>query len=159
MLDELKAEPLRLSLVAIGPTMHQTDDDPPRSLASRNLLQRTVLAAAVVARARPDRAELPDLIRQAEKSLAMAMANSKKNSRQFTAMSAPILRQLAFLYDLRLHGGLAHPASPVRAADAAVKLGLPRSGWRRRDFVQFLELVTHAIDRAAIGIGAACRLL
>jgi hypothetical protein len=42
---------------------------------------------------------------------------------------------LAFLYDLRVHGGLAHHPNIKEAAKAAKALGLPASGWLRRQAV------------------------
>jgi hypothetical protein len=56
---------------------------------------------------------------------------------------------LAFLYDLRVHGGLAHPPSPEKMAMAAGKLGLPRGNWHRTDYLSLLRIVTESFNRIA----------
>jgi len=54
---------------------------------------------------------------------------------------------LAFLYDLRVHGGLAHHPNMTEAAAAAVRLGLPVKTWYRADYLRLLNLIADGIRR------------
>lgn len=156
-IDELQPAPLRLVLMAVGKGLHRGDDG--KTLGSRKLLERTVLASAIVERARPNLTELAELLLQAEAKTRSADAELReeleKLNREIRAEFAP----LAFLYDLRTHGGLAHPPNPEEVATASMSLGLPRSQWRRRDFLRLLCLTTNAIDCAATHFVAAARML
>jgi hypothetical protein len=65
---------------------------------------------------------------------------------------------LAFLYDLRTHGGLAHRLNRAQAGNAAQKLGLPREGWHRSDYLRLLNLVIQSIRTVAAHFFAAANI-
>ena len=54
---------------------------------------------------------------------------------------------LAFFYDLRVHGGLAHNPNMKEAAKAAGALGLPGSGWHRTHYLSLVNLVTGSVSQ------------
>jgi hypothetical protein len=64
-----------------------------------------------------------------------------KIQEQIRQIAAP----LAFLYDLRVGGGIAHPASASKAQAAAEKLGLAAKNWTRHDFSTLLEQLISSI--------------
>jgi hypothetical protein len=66
---------------------------------------------------------------------------------------------LAFLYDLRIHGGLAHPPNKQEAASAAAKLGLPKGNWHRTDYLRLLKLIADSFDRISEHLEAASQAL
>jgi hypothetical protein len=53
---------------------------------------------------------------------------------------------LAFLYELRIHGGLAHHPNMIEAAKAAAALGFPESGWHRSHYLNLLKRLTGSIS-------------
>jgi len=63
---------------------------------------------------------------------------------------------LAFLYDLRVHGGLAHQPNMTKAAIAAEHLGLPRNSWLRTDYLKLLNLLTASISQISKHLEDAC---
>jgi hypothetical protein len=65
---------------------------------------------------------------------------------------------LAFLYDLRTHGGLTHPPSKEEAAGAAAKLGLPKGNWHRTDYIRLLKLIAESFDRISEHFEAAAQV-
>ena len=54
---------------------------------------------------------------------------------------------LVFLYELRVHGGLAHHPNTKEAAKAAAKLGFPGSGWHRTHYLSLLNLLTSSVSQ------------
>ena len=54
---------------------------------------------------------------------------------------------LAQLYDLRVHGGLAHAPNKERAAAAAAELGLPKENWHRVDYLRLLKQTAGSIHQ------------
>jgi hypothetical protein len=147
VLDALSPVGLRKLLVAVGNKLHMNDETPPRPLGSRNLLQRVTLFAALIEEFRPDIRAIPILVMNAEgRSTAGEpdlQAELEKSYRRVRDEFAP----LAFLYDLRTHGGLAHHPNMPEASAAAVKLGLPDKSWRRADYLRLLSLVTDSLRR------------
>jgi hypothetical protein len=145
VIDGLVPAALRAFLQYLGPDLHQSYEKGSRTLGSRLLLQRLTLIAVLITRLQPTDAELSALVRQAE-GKASAQANDLQQEleslyQQVRRESAP----LAFLYDLRIHGGLAHPPNAAAAGEAAAKLGLPRSRWHRRDYLGLLVLARDSI--------------
>jgi hypothetical protein len=149
VIDELQARALRRMFSAVDANLHLNDDTPPRPLASRNLLQRATLTAALIEDLDPDRAALSDLVKQAEGKQTGPDADLQ---RELDALNRRIREEFApwaFLYGLRLHAGLAHSPNRERFGEAAAGLGLPRDHWHRRDYLRLLELVAAGIERAA----------
>ena len=54
---------------------------------------------------------------------------------------------LAFLYDLRINGGLAHQANMREAAKGAIALGFPKSGCHRTHYPNLLNRLTSSISQ------------
>ncbi len=147
VLDALEPVSLRGLLAAVNEKLHMNDEAPPRPLGSRNLLQRVTLIAALVEDFRPDMVTIPMLVMQAE-------GRSKAGESDLQAELETLYRRLreefaplAFLYDLRTHGGLAHHPDITKAAAAAVKLGLPGKNWHRTDYLCLLSLVANSVLR------------
>jgi hypothetical protein len=157
-LDGLHTASLRDLLKVVG-NLHQTFEKQPKSLGSRNLLQRLALMALLIEDFQPDMAELPMLVQRAEgKATEVAQpdlqAELERSHRRIRDEFAP----LAFLYDLRTHGGLAHPPNQEKAAAAAAKLGLPNGNWHRTDYLCLLKLISESLHRISERLEAAGRL-
>jgi hypothetical protein len=156
VLDGLSPESMRRLLGKLGKGLHQTFDKEPRPLGSRNLLQRLTLIARLIEQLQPDLSELPSLVKQAEGKAVNAAEDLQAELdgvyKQVRAEFAP----LAFLYDLRIHGGLAHPPSKEDAGAAARSLGLPKENWHRTDYLRLLELISSTVNviRAHLEAGA-----
>jgi hypothetical protein len=159
VIDGLEPPSLRKLLDTIGRNLHLNDENPPRPLGSRNLLQRVSLVAVLAENFRPDIATIPTLVRQAEGNAA--------DGRSDAALQAELVRShrdvrddfgpLAFLYELRVYGGLAHTPNKAQAAEAAAQLGLPRENWHRADCLRLLNLVAGSVRRIGQHLEAAAR--
>ncbi|MGH8065505.1 MAG: hypothetical protein ACRERE_09750 [Candidatus Entotheonellia bacterium] len=66
VIESLDPASLRKLLSAVGSNLHMNDENPPRPLGSRNLLQRLTLIAVLIEGFQPDTAGIPMLVRQAE---------------------------------------------------------------------------------------------
>lgn len=160
VIDGLKPKSLRVLLRAIGEDLHLTCDGQGQSLSSRNLLQRVALIALLVENIRPAIAEIPTLVRQLEgqatsesdSDLQMELGELWKQIRQDLA-------PLAFLYDLRVHGGIAHSPNKEKVAAAAAGLGLPRGNWHRIHYLYLLDLVTKSVTQVGRHLGSAATKL
>lgn len=149
VIEELSSSSMRHFLQSIDAALHLNAESPPRSLGSRNLLQRVALVAMLVAALAPDRAELPDLIAQAE---GRQDAPDAELQRELDALALTVRREfevLAFLYDLRNFAGLAHASNPERAGEAAERLGLRKNGWHRSDYLALLGMIANSIRAIA----------
>ena len=146
VIDGLVPKSLRKMIRAWGDNLHQ--DHQNQSLRSRKLLERTSLIAVLIEDFQPNHAEIPKLVRVAEgqpldtvdTELASELKGSYRNTRE---MLAP----LAFLYDLRTHGGVVHPPDSSRVKSAAENLGLSAENWHRREYIYLLNLVTDSVRK------------
>ena len=160
VIDGLKPKPLRVLLRTIGEDLHLTYDGQGQSLGSRNLLQRVALIALLVENIQPAIAEIPTLVRRVEGQAAsesdfdlqMELGELWKQIRKDLA-------PLAFLYDLRVHGGIAHAPNKEEVATAAAGLGLPRGNWHRIHYLHLLDLVTKSVTQAGRYLGTAATKL
>jgi hypothetical protein len=66
VIESFEPRSLRKLLSAVGRTLHMNDENPPRPLGSRRLLQRLALIAVLIESFQPDIAGIPMLVRQAE---------------------------------------------------------------------------------------------
>jgi hypothetical protein len=147
-LDGLQPAALREFLGAINIKLHQTFDKSPKPLGSRGLLQRVTLVALLMKAIHPRDSMLAKLARQAEGKDAGQIdpelqSELKTLFKQIKDEFAP----LAFLYDLRVTGGLVHPPNRQAAGKAAVQLGLPKGNWHRTDYLGLLRLVAECFHR------------
>ncbi len=150
VLEAMVPEALRKVLNAIGEDLHLNEEKPPRPLGSRNLLQRLTLVAALFSSVRPSLAGISLLVRQAEqKSKDTTQPDLQGELEHIYGEVRAEFRALAFLYDLRSFGGIAHTPNPKRIADATSQLGLPERNWRRSDFLKLIDLVSTAIQKIA----------
>lgn len=159
VLDALESTSLRQLLDAWGGNLHMNDENPPGPLGSRNLLQRVTLIAMLIEGFRPDIAAIPVLVKQAEGKGASAgepdlQAELARLHRRVRDEFAP----LAFLYDLRTHGGLTHTPNKARAASAAAQLGLPEKNWHRTDYLRLLSLVAGSVHRISKHLKTAAQV-
>jgi hypothetical protein len=158
VIDGLEPASLRKLLDTVGGNLHVTEGNPPSPLGSRNLLQRVALVATLLETLRPDVAAVPALVRQAEGQAPAAedadlQAELVRSHQRVRETFAP----LAFLYELRVHGGLAHAPNKARASEAAGQLGLPKEAWHRADYLRLLNLVSESVRRIAQDLQAAAR--
>ncbi len=157
--EGLQPAALRDLLKAVGTNLHQTFEKQPRSLGSRNLLQRVALMALLIKDFQPDMAELPVLVQRAEgKATETAQPGLQAELEGLHKRVRDEFAPLAFLYDLRTHGGLAHPANPKEAATAAAKLGLPKGNWHRTDYLRLLRLIAESVHRISELLEAATQV-
>jgi hypothetical protein len=109
IIEGLEPAALRKLLGAVAKDLHQNDEKPPKPLGSRNLLQRLTLIAVLIEQFRPDIAELPILVRQAEgKTRNEDQPDLQAELERCYGLVRDEFSPLAFLYDLRSYGGLAH---------------------------------------------------
>jgi hypothetical protein len=155
LLDGMQSAPLRACLMSIEPNLHKNFESPPQSLGSRNLLQRLTLVAVLVRSLQPEIAELPLLVKQAETKIQSNSPDLKAELQKYYNQVRDEFAPLAFLYDLRVHGGLAHPPNKVAAATAAANLGLPTGNWHRRDYLTLLKLITRSVQKISEHLEAA----
>jgi hypothetical protein len=147
VLDALQPVPLRKLLVAVGEKLHLNDETPPRPLGSRNLLQRVTLIAAIIENFRPEMAAISTLVLHAEGKSKAAEPELQSELENLFRQLRLEFAALAFLYDLRTHGGLAHHPDVTKAQAAAVNLGLPGENWHRTDYLHLLSLVAESVLR------------
>lgn len=157
-LDGFQPASLRSVLTAVGQNLHQSFEKHPQSLGQRKLLQRLTLMALLIADLQPDLSEIPMLIQRAESNAPDAVQTDlqgelKRSYELIRSEFAP----LAFLYDLRTHGGLAHPPDREGVANAAAKLNLPRGNWRRTDYLHLLNLIARSVFRISERLAACAR--
>ncbi|MGH9432630.1 MAG: hypothetical protein ACRD3T_13895 [Terriglobia bacterium] len=158
-LDGLQAAPLRDLLKAVGTNLHQTFEKEPKPLGSRKLLQRVALMALLVKEFEADSSQLSTLVQQAEGKITRTdqpdlQVELEGLHKQIRDEFAP----LAFLYDLRTHGGLAHRPDRNEAEAAAVKLGLPKGHWHRTDYLCLLKLIAESVRRISEHLEAAAQI-
>ena len=147
VLDALEVGPLRKLLRAVDSKLHMNNDTPPRPLASRKLLERVTLIAALFEDMQPDITAIPILVMQAEGEPNVGAPDLQGELERSYRRVLDEFAPLAFLYDLRTHGGLAHPPNMSKAAGAAMKLGLPDKNWHRADYLRLLKLVGDSVHR------------
>lgn len=156
VLEGLQPASLRALLKSIGENLHQDTGKPPKPLGSRNLLQRVALLASLVESLQPDSEELSTLILQAEAKIECSTEPDLQVelTETFDRVRGEF-GPLAFLYDLRNHGGLAHSYNKKGIATAAAKLELPTKGWHRTDYLKLLRLISDSITRISESLSAA----
>lgn len=156
MFDGIAPAPLRAVLASYSATLHQKAG---KSLGSRNLLQRVSLVAAVAHAFRPADAEMEELVRCAEGERQAATPDLQA---ELAALNTAVRKEfapLAFLYDLRTAGGIAHAPSSEKAGAAAQQLGLGKIDWRRADYLKLLALATEAVKALNTRIQAIVELM
>jgi len=155
VLDGLQPPSMRALVRAFGASLHQTFDKDPKPLGSRTLLQRVTLVARIVERLQPDLKELPLVVQQAERKATNISPDLQTELEDLFKQVRNEFAPLAFLYDLRISGGLAHPPSKETAAAAAANLGLPKERWHRTDFLSLLRRIAHSLVRISEHLEAA----
>lgn len=157
VIEGLQVEPMRRILLGYGKRLHKKNPCGSKGggdLGSRKLLERVLLVAEIersLAIASEDNLGVLVSVAEGGKTgnldpeLAQEVGKIHKRVRHE-------LRALAFLYDLRTHGGIAHTASPAKTANAAKELGLGPSNWTRRSYLRLLEVITTSIQWACWSI-------
>lgn len=160
VIEALKPAALRKLLTAVGDNLHMNDENPPRPLGSRNLLQRLALITVLIEKLRPDAAVLPTLVRPAEgKTKNTDQPDLQAELEKYHTQVRDGFAPLAFLYDLRTYGGLAHAPNKERAADAAAQLGLPEKNWHRTDYLRLLNLIADSVGKISKYMDVASQVL
>jgi hypothetical protein len=147
VLDAMRPVSLRKLLRVFGDELHLNGETPPRPLGSRNLLQWVALTAVLIENFKPGVASVPVLVKQAEGKSTAVEPDLQAELEGLYRLVRDEFAPLAFLYDLRTHGGLAHHPNLVEARAAAVRLGLPDKNWHRADYMRLLKLIADAIRR------------
>ena len=148
VIEEFKPDLLRKVICSVGNNLHLNDETPPRPFGSRNLVQRLVLICVLIDKFRPEPSSIPILIQQAEGK--EENINDPELQNELKAVNREVrdsISPLAFLYDLRTHGGLAHAFNRARISKAANYLGLPKENWHRKDYLHLLKLATSSIQQ------------
>lgn len=148
LIDELSSKAMRGALMKVGAELHLGRDKKP--LGSRNLLQRCVFVASVISDLRPSIGDVAALVELTESPTSQNADQDLKSEllQLFQAVRADF-SPLAFLYDLRVHGGIAHPPNKAEASAAATRLGLRPSNWTRDDFIKVVSLITASVEKLA----------
>lgn len=155
-LDGLQVAPVRSFLSTIHPRLHESFDRPLKPLSSRKLLERAVLVTLLITEIRPKDSMLIKLARVAEgKDVASFEPDLKDEVKKLHSRVHNEFAPLAFLYDLRVFGGLAHPPNRTKAGKAAAQLGLPRENWHRTDYLNLLCFLAGCFDRISTYFDAA----
>jgi hypothetical protein len=144
VLDGLVPASLTKLLRSIGDHLHENYENPPKPLGSRKLLQRLTLIAILIDGFRPDSAVIPALVSHAE-GKSRSDDDLQVDLEKINKGVQEVFEPLAFLYDLRTHGGLAHPPNREGASRAAVQLGLPERNWHRTDYLRLLKLIESSL--------------
>lgn len=158
-LDGLLPSSIRTLLRALGQNLHQTFEKEPKPLGSRKLLQRMTLIAVIMERLKPNLNELSLLVQQAEGKATNPSPDLQTEIEALYKQVRDDFAPLAFLYDLRTSGGLAHPPSKEAAATAAINLGLAKENWHRTDFLKLLKFIAESLDRISEHLEAAAEEL
>jgi hypothetical protein len=158
-LDGLTVPPVREFLSSLGERLHQSFDKAGNTLGSRNLLQRLTLIVMILERLRPTRENLAVLVEQAEGKRVNAEPDLQAELEDCRKQAREIFAPLAFLYDLRVSGGWAHPPNKEDAKTAAEKLGLPAGSWHRTHFLQLLKLIEDSLDEITDRLEIGARVL
>ena len=145
VIDGLVPGALRKLLQAWKGDLHL--DSQRQSLGSRKLLERVALIASLVNALHPSRGEVPLLVLQAEGQASADDPDLQIELKRCCQDNRAQLAPLAFLYDLRTHGGLAHSPNKRKVAAATVNLGLPERNWHRTDYLRLLDLVAGSIAK------------
>jgi hypothetical protein len=145
VIDGLTPKVLRKLLLALANGLHLNDQC--KSLGSRKLLERVTLIAMLIKDFQPIRAEIPLLVKQAEGQDSASDPDLQTEVKRSFQKIRDQLAPLAFLYDLRTHGGLAHAPNKGKVATAVAKFDLPERNWRRTDYLRLLSLVAVSIGK------------
>jgi hypothetical protein len=159
VLEGLSSKPLREFLRTIGEGLHQNFEAPPKSLGSRTLLQRVSLVTCLINNFRPNWAEVPSLVRIAEGKEKGAEPGLKDELEAEHKRVRDDFAALAFLYDLRTFGGLAHLPSKRGISNAAANLGLPAGSWHRNDYLELLDRITESVSKISLRMESAAELI
>lgn len=148
IVEEIKPGVLRNLLEKISEGLSMDHSSPPRALGSRNMLQRLVLVLSIILklRAKPD--TILSYVKQAEgqfSSQGDAELDSELKSEYKRIRKS--FEPMAFLYELRNFGGLAHSPNKQKFKSAVVQLGLPSQNWQRQEFLTLAELVKNGIKQ------------
>ena len=117
-----------------------------QSLGPRKLLERVTLIATLIDALRPAKSEISLLVGRAEGPIKLDNSGLQRELYAHYQNTRSRMEPLAFLYELRTHGGLAHAPNEQKLAAAVINLGLPEGSWGRTDYLQLLGLVGNSIS-------------
>ena len=144
VIDGLVPKSLRKLLQTWDHNLHLNDQH--KALGSRKLIERVTLIAVMIEEFQPNSSEIPELVKQAEShTISTADPELQADLKKSFDQTRVVLAPLAFLYDLRTHGGLAHSPNIGKVATAMAELGLPERNWHRLDYLRLLRLVVESI--------------
>ena len=147
VLEGFKSDALRKTLNLIGKDLHLSKDKHPKSLGSRKLLERINLISVLISKLNPPHSEIPNLLQRAEVGhINQEQLDLDEELRGIWLQSRTEFSPLAFLYDLRNFGGIAHSPDIKNFSAATSRLGLPEKNWQRQDFMSLIELVCSSIN-------------
>lgn len=159
VVEELHGPALRRVLSSLDSNFDKNSEDSPRPLGSRNLLQRLGSVASVITSLNVDGASVAELVLQAEGCRSNDDKDVESELRKLHEKVREIMRPLAFLYDLRNCGGVAHSVKINDLRKLTSSMNMPKSGWGRTEFLQLLLSVTEAIDQLRLKFESAAEVL
>jgi len=147
VIDALAPKPLRQLCHRWGRDFHKDNNGKP--LGSRRLLERVTFSALLLAELQLSMTDFSKfgkkIVEQSESHVESSLQIEIDKLRKRARCN---LAPLAFLYDLRVYGGLAHQPNMKKISIAATKLGLPTTGWHRSHFMKLIDLVTTSVTQA-----------
>ena len=154
LLDELRAKPLKAFLRSFDTTLH-LDFETGDPLRSFRLLQRAALAVQISVSMHPQRETISRLVRAAEGYGEPGLdPNLLRDLEQINADVRSRLAPLALLTEVRNKAGVAHkPASSQTLGEIVGRLGLPKRGWKRREYISFLQTIGAGVATASALLG------
>jgi hypothetical protein len=160
VIEGFKPDALRKILNLIGKDLHLSKDNPPKSLGSRKLLERINVISIIISKLKPQHSEIAILLHQAEMGhINQEHLDLDEELRGIWLQSRTDFSPLAFLYDLRNFGGIAHLPDIKKFSAATSQLGLPEKNWQRQDFIFLIELVCSSIKAARSNLFQAVSII
>ncbi|HIA53554.1 MAG TPA: hypothetical protein EYN91_15925 [Candidatus Melainabacteria bacterium] len=138
--EEFQSNPITAVLSKFESRLTQKDK---KTMTSpRNLLLRMTLIAALIEKFDCSNSEVADLIMDMERFQEKKEVSLEEDLKKLYLDIYDKFSVLAFLHDFRNFAEIAHKACEGKAREAAVKLGLPTSGWKRRNFIDVVSKIT-----------------
>lgn len=150
VIEGLNTDSMRLVIKNISKELLMNNEKNPKPLGSRNLLQRISLIVLLYQNFGFNMEIIPSLVRQAEgKEQNKEDLELNEELKQIHSVNRNLFAPIAFLYDLRVSGGIAHAPNKEKTSETATKLGLPGEKWQRHDFLSLVIIVSDSINQIA----------
>lgn len=140
--EEVNIADLRLLLGKFGKDLHKGLDG--KTLASRSILQRAVFIASILRNMDAQNNEIVELIRCIDSNKPYADGDLLNEAKSIWHQVRNWFAPIAYLYDMRNSGGVAHKFNAAKVEESALNLDLHHVNWTRQDFLKVLsDLIDH----------------